>query len=395
MAIFKSVNVAVNPDPAPPIVATVALTEAELQQYWTPSAKTPAERSAACTKFTREFNTAMNAAGGYSSLRQCNIFTLNLPTERRIEPMEFNIDHSTWRRTSPVQMRDALVKHFKFVSLTDPRIRHTDICTTMMFEGVEIKIYHLTESVTQQNVGVDSGGIGFLFGYNGARKVFEILLNRFGFELDENAIIKYKLRNGSEIFKEYTLLQSLEATSKFLGLPTKNGNNPYYGFHSLNALVNWFMSSKYIGKSTFYIDDANEYVGPEDYFESQLFKEIVQNIQTRYANNSDKNTPDVLPETITKYQMKYWQEVRPTEYRQMILDAETFQRQALIGEKYNSEIIREITGLTSATQLSAVIKRFEQKAEKTGLEFFVLSASEDTIRQRLIECKQEIVGAVQ
>ena len=253
-----------------------------------------------------------------------------------------------------------------------------------VYEKTRVKIENVSGRLYEGGVYVDSNYIFALYGYDGEfLKVINILYKPFGYELHNSTMLYYNLRNGDDVYKEYKINSGTEVMCKMLGT---NYRNIYSFFRTKKAMLDWLMASRYIGKSSFFIDEENKYVGPADYFGSTLFADLVHLAQTHYNGAGQRHTPETTLETAKKYQFKYWADINSPTLNAMNHDKNNFRTFQMISEKYSESIIQEVTGIKTKTQLLKFKNEFENQID--DFDFFILSSSQETIREKLASFNQ-------
>lgn len=352
--------------------------------YWTQVPKSNDEYLKIITRATDQINKAFKDSGFSVYTRKAQRFT-DAGSAIYLEKIFLFLEASYWSygRNAPKEAIQYVIDHFNLNDQT-AKLKEDRQGIEFMFEGVYIILDNPNPRMRQNGGYSDSITTNLVFGYEGeVHKVLKILFNKFGFDLTEYGKAQFKLMEGDSIYKEYDVASGYETLMKILGTSMRNG--PYQlNFTRRNEFVNWLMSSRYIGKSTFDIDANNNYTGPADYYGSSLYRELVHLIRRDYVSIEDKATPEVLPETIRKYQNKYWESANLHSYKKMQGDLGMYQEHKLMRAKFPDTLIIEVAGIDSKEEINFFRKNFESHiSDKEDFSFFLLSSSEDTIRERV------------
>jgi hypothetical protein len=366
--------------------------QTELQRYWTPVPVTAHRRGVVRTALKNQLNKAIrdaNQRGGLGDVREFHQDTSSSITSTH--PIVYHLDGTTWDKTKLEPLLKTLINN---LGLPPEKVSKTKTCTSFMHEGILVKLYHLFEEAQKHNQYFDSSYQIFYLGYGGMREFFNIILNQYNFEVSEFFDLEYLLPT-SEGKVKYSLHTGMESVTKIMGTPHKAtyGYSPYYGFTDVASLVKWLFESKYIGKSTFYINEQNVYTGPENYFRNVLFQDVVNYIiahPTSTAFQSSKTDPVLSADKIEKAQLNYWSTTVKRSYPEMIARKQILQSNEMLNQKLSDSLIKEIVG--SDVNVKTERSKFKDFVSgKEDFEFFVLSSSEETLRKRLSEYKTLVV----
>lgn len=371
--------------PLPPLEEVVktdtsALTEAP-EGYWTRKPCTYLQREGVANKFYKEFTKAMKDKGLACGFQFCRNFRRE-SNGLYTDIVACSLDSHAYGRAKMSDILDAVLTHFQVQHSSKHRV--TTHCTSFMYEGVEIKMYHLREL----NKGyVDSNMTHFMYGYNDIKTLFDILLAKYGFVQDDALNTKFVTASDGEEYQ----VGSGETFARLLGIgPKAFPNIVYYGRYSnVGELVTALLESKSLDISNFYLTPEKEYVGPADYFGSETFKEAVEFLR---KPNVNFDTCSMLPETIQKHQLKYFEMCNLNSYRTLLKKLKLSAAKTILETKYNNSIIQEVTGFEAGdTRINMFKAAFEERlSQKEDLEFFLMSSSEETIKQRLVQYHQSL-----
>jgi hypothetical protein len=376
---------AVLPAPVNPLAANV--------NHWVPVPKFQADYEKLCNDMHSEINKTFKESGFSFYLRPLYRFTDNPSGVSYVETITFSLEVSyySYGKQQTIEFMSLIIDHFKLDTLT-ARMSHNNNRIEFMFKGTKVVLHNFGPEFRELGCYPENYIISMLNGFEGEfLKVVQHFIRKFGFDVDYMGRTEFILKDEDEEYKRYLVNTSnMETITKLLGASTKNYGSYGY-FRSRMEIAQWFMGSKYISKSSFDIDEDNNYVGPADYYGSRLFKELVEIIRTKYADH--RHTPESLPETIRKYQMKLWQERNPNTHKAMISDSTNFKELKMIRAKYNDDLITEVTGVTEPEAVGIVKKAFEKHiSQKEDFAFFVMSSSDETIREKLTSYRQSFVA---
>lgn len=351
--------------------------------YWTSAEYTTSQYSSLIAGLRKDINTAVKDSGWSVQLREMYNF------ERAgsyVRPSVLQVEAGFYSYGKK-QTTEYFVHIIEHLGLNSSNARLTDNGRSLqfMYRGVNVTITNFLAKFHEKHLYPESQVIPTLNGYNGEmKKLFNILLDKFGFSIDEYGVVSYNLKEGSEIYKSFAVAHpGFDCLTKILGTPRNMGSHGY--FRTELEVANWVMASRYIGKSTFDIDESNNYVGPADYYGSSLFERIVNILRTG-SGFDDQEKPSVLPPTIQKYQFKYWQEQASVSYRAMVNERTGFQARQMIRTKLSDSLISEATGILNLNEVKKFRTTFETSiSQKEDFTFFVLSSSEETIKEKLAD----------
>jgi hypothetical protein len=213
-----------------------------------------------------------------------------------------------------------------------------------------------------------------------------ILLNRFNFRLDEFFCVYYDLKNESgKVYKTFPITIGIDFILQLLGVES-SAITPYTPIPNIDVLIRGFFESKFLGKESFYISEDNTYVGPEDYFGCELFKNVVSRILTNENFKAYDYSPEKSLEEIERFQFKKWKALSG-DFHEVAKSKSEYTASVLISNKLSDSLILEITNLKDPEEIKDFRKRFEYSvSQKEDYDFFMLSSSEDTIRKRAEAC---------
>jgi hypothetical protein len=352
--------------------------------YWTQLPKTSDEYGKILDKVIDELNKSHKNSGYSIYVRKSNRFK-ELSSAKYTEKMFLFLEANYWSYTTKAgaEAIQYIIDHFQLNDQNarlSPDRKHVEF----MYDGVLVEIGDPSERLRKANSNPESQITNVIYGYGGELyKVIKILLNKFGFDFTDEAKFQFKLMEGESVYKTYEVATGLDSLYKLLG--TSSRNAPYmFNFTKRSEFADWAMGSRYIGKSTFDIDEHNNYVGPVDYYGSSLYRELVHIIREKYVSDADKATPEVLPETIRKYQNKFWEARSVYEYKKMLKDMAVYQERKIIRNKFTDTMIMEVTGTNNKEEIDSFKLRFENHISNSeDFSFFLLSSSEDTIREKI------------
>jgi hypothetical protein len=370
------------PDTVLPILTEITT---ETDNYWVPIPKTAIERKLSTSNLIAIFRKMLSKSKLQGELRPSHDFESSSTTVTYTTPISLTTDTYSYRKSEDDALSIGLLKELNL--LDSDKHRHTRSCTSFMFEGIEFKIFHLSAPSSVDKIYLDTNTVPFFTGYGGQMlPLLNILFKPFNFELDDLTCLYYVLQYKDTVQK-YKICANVESVCKLLDLNSGRYSRVgvYYSFKGVNSLVTFLLESKYIGRSSFYLNSANEYIGPDDYFGCSLFKDLVFAIQRDFS--VAKHTSDNLPETIVRNQLRYWKDNMTTGYDTMVNARNKLVKEEIVSSKYNLDIVSEITGYElNDTRLPIFKKLFETRISETeDLDFFLLSSSEDTIRERLTQ----------
>lgn len=344
--------------------------------------KTPADYDKLETKITQDVAKVFNSSGTPAYLRSLYKFS-DLAQTPYLKTIMLTIElgYSYRSRNDKIEIGKVIAEHYKLKPGEYTILKHG---IEFVLDKTRVKIENINARLYNDGIYADANFISALYGYDGEfLKVINLMLKPYGFELSDSTMMYYVLKNGDDIYKDYKVNAGTEVMCKMLGT---NYRNIYSFFRTKKAMVDWLMASRYIGKSSFFIDEDNKYIGPADYFGSTLFADMVGIIQTHYNGSDQRHTPETMPETVKKYQFKYWEAANKATYNAMDHDKNNFRTFQMIGEKYSESLIKEVTGIETKTQLLKFKNEFENQID--DFDFFILSSSQETIREKLASFSQ-------
>lgn len=386
---FTTVDVIASPVPPlevvekPVLTDTSALVEAPAD-YWTPKSMTCKQREQVFDKMQKDVMNVFKVSRINCGFQLCRSFRRE-ESVSNVEIMAVSLDGHSYGRAKipeslPVILKELGVEH-------PSKHRKFPHYTSFMYDGVEVRLYHLSEL---KKGYTDANMVNFMYGYNNIKDLFDILLAKYGFVQDDSLTVKYVRKEEGKENEEYVIGQG-EVAFRLLGFSYKGYSNIVYSgrYKDVADVVRQLLESKFIDIESFYVTPEKEYIGPADYFNSPVFKEAVEYLQKPELSYE---LSTMLPETIGKQQMKYFESANPNGYNMLIKKLETEIASNILNSKYNDYIVQEITGYKEGdTRIKMFKEAFEQRISlKQDFEFFVMSSSGDTIKQRLIEYHQQL-----
>lgn len=353
--------------------------------YWTSVSKTQNERYIIARDFTNLFRKSVNGRKQSSNLRSIRFFDRLASSA---EDLVYTLDSYSYHRSLTPQVIDGLLIELGISSQPEKYLR-TPFRTEFMYEGLKIVLYHTLSGEEDRGRYIDVATQALYYGYNRIVDVFNILLRGSGFYVDEQLDTYFKSESG----REFRVGDMGETPAKLLGMKQSvYTQQTYSSFRNIDELTDWFMQCRFVNLASFHFNTEKQYVGPDDYFGSELFQKIVENIQSRAMNTLD--TTSMLTATIKRKQLEWWQASNSRTYKAYTDGVESEKRNALINSKLTDELIREIV---SNEADDIFIKSFRSSfesavAEKEDFTFFVLSSSEETLKNRMSELHQKLTG---
>lgn len=260
--------------------------------------------------------------------------------------------------------------------------------TKFIYKDYPVTIYHYGYgNYVNGKHSFDSHKVNTLNAYRGLGKVLTILLRKYGFEMDRIYNIKFSLKYKDAEYKKLDVVMFNETPYQLMGLLYKGYSpNPNYMFNNVLEIRNWFMNSKFIAKESFFINKDNKYVGPAEYLEIPLFKDLVDLLMDPKDPHYNKFEIIATDESLRKAQEK----VLYASSRGTLTEIENIRKELihkeLTGEKYSDAIIKEICPVKSASAMKSFRSGFETHISKSiPFEFYLLSTSADTIKQNLVD----------
>lgn len=278
---------------------------------------------------------------------------------------------------------------FGLHSLPFPKFKETAHSLEFMLDGANCILYDLSKFTNQEikdhgyTGAVDSSLVNYLYGYRGIEKLIDILFSKANISL-ENGHFFYSLKdNKGNVDKRYTLSNRMDAIHGILDISARGtGYNIYGSIKTPKQLGEWLLQSKYLGLEDFHIE-GNRYVGPENYYDCPLFKEIVTQLVIALQNNQSVDAPPASPtREVHKKLMEYLEKYNTAIYKDLSQRSESLSKKALISSKYSFDLIKRVFG--SKVSPFVVDERFREKiSKKCDFDFFLLSSSEETIEAEL------------
>lgn len=354
--------------------------------YWTSVSKTDAERYAIERDFGLVFRKAVNDRRQVANLRSIRFFNRLSSSSQDIA---YTLDSYAHRRSVTSEVIDGLLIDLGISNQPEKYLR-TPIRTEFMYEGLKVVLYHTVSGVEGESRSyVDVTTQALFYGYNRIVDVFNILLRGTGFYIDERLDTYFKAESG----REFKVAAMGDTPARLLGMKqTSYSHQTYSTFRNMNELTDWFLECKFVNLASFHFNAQKEYIGPDDYFGSELFQKIVENIQSRPMSTLDNSA--MQPPTIKRKQFEWWSEANHTTYLQYVRGIEADKRNTLINSKLTDELIRDaMNGETDEVFIKVFKATFEETvSEKEDFMFFVLSSSEETLKNRMSELHQKLTG---
>jgi len=355
-------------------------------EYWTSVSKTQNERYTVEKEFAALFRKSVTDRSKNASLRSIRDFNVN---ETSSKHLVYTLDTYSHRRSLTSEVIDNLLTDLGINNEPEKYLR-TPIRTEFMYQGLKVVLYHvLTGDPATQGQYVDVTTQALYYGYNRIVDVVNILLRGSGFYVDEKLETYFKSESG----REFKVSSMGETPLRLLGMRQSAFSNALYGYwRNISEVTDWFLGSRFVNLASFHFNAEKQYVGPADYFGSELFQKIVENIQSRGITTLDNTS--MLPATIKRKQLEWWYEANSSTHKAYTDGVEADKRNALISSKLTDDLIKEVvSNEADDIFIKSFRSRFEADvSEKEDFTFFVLSSSAETIKNRMSESYQKLTG---
>lgn len=360
-------------------------TLSEEQKYWTPTPRT--YRDIGNDVYDIKNKLEINKISAPSQLEWSPMLTNELMTE--ITLVRHAMDKYWMTRYKYKLDKTPSFKEFieKTIQQFTPKyFRETAHTLEFMYKGTLIRIldYENTLSLEElKKLGSDRQSLNFFNSHRDFPTLINLLFNKKGIYLDKWAVNYVAKVNGVE--EPFSLPDILGVKQAIMGMSDRTRVS-LYGINDSRTFLEWIISSPLISKEDLHVE-TGEYTGPADYYNNSLFKLLV----TTYLANPTRYTFNTTPSSDKEYSKRMTSIIKACDkkYGSTILESiETFGKNVtknkIIELKYSLDKLQTMFKLTPVAA-KAMDEKFRLTKSKTSdFDFFIMSSSEDTIKNSLI-----------